>query len=272
MGRKFYIADLHFGHKNIIKFSKRKFKDVDEMDEIFIRRWNNKVDKDDDVYVLGDMIYKSKKPEKYLSRLNGNIHIIKGNHDMWLNSIDKNKYKNIKSINQYLEINDNGRRVVLFHYPIMDWNGKFRGTYHLHGHIHNNLSEALVFSRRTKNMFNVGIDIIGEPMTLDELISLNDKDDNENVQLGAIYKVKNKGLSPVDEYLSEYVRVLGFASNPLLKDEWFVEYLFVYKNDLEPVSRIHPEKVIDYKTFCDNFILDMDYKEVNDLIYKLNKK
>ena len=31
--RIFYIADMHFGHKNILKYDKRPFADTGQMDE-----------------------------------------------------------------------------------------------------------------------------------------------------------------------------------------------------------------------------------------------
>lgn len=166
---KFYISDLHFGHKNIIEFCNRPFAE-EEMDEELIKRWNNKVSNNDTVYILGDLIYKSEKPpEFYLDKLNGKKILIKGNHDTWVKKIDVNKY--FDGIYDYLEISDAARWVILFHYPLLDWNGRYRGSYHLHGHIHNIESEALRYSRKNPKMFNVSCDVINfEPMKLDELI------------------------------------------------------------------------------------------------------
>ena len=48
-----YISDLHFGHKNIIGFDHRPFKDVDEMDHTMIQLWNGRVYDDDHVYIIG---------------------------------------------------------------------------------------------------------------------------------------------------------------------------------------------------------------------------
>lgn len=50
-----YISDLHFGHFNIIRFDMRPFESTEEMDRELVKRWNDVVDKDDQVYVLGDI-------------------------------------------------------------------------------------------------------------------------------------------------------------------------------------------------------------------------
>ena len=56
----YYISDLHIGHKNAIRFDERPFSGIDEMECEIIRRWNEKVSSDDDVYILGDVFYRFK--------------------------------------------------------------------------------------------------------------------------------------------------------------------------------------------------------------------
>ena len=50
--KNFYIADMHFGHKNAIRFDSRPFPDIESMDEYIIQSWNGRVKEDDTVYVL----------------------------------------------------------------------------------------------------------------------------------------------------------------------------------------------------------------------------
>ena len=79
----FYIADTHFGHLNIIKFDKRPFDSVQEMNDYLISRWNKKVKNGDTTYILGDFCW-NKEAEwvEILNKLNGNKVLIRGNHDL----------------------------------------------------------------------------------------------------------------------------------------------------------------------------------------------
>ena len=81
--QEYIISDLHLGHRNIIHYCRRPFISADEMDEVLIRNWNHRVGPGDEVYYLGDLCHgKNAAPaSEYLSRLNGRIHVISGNHD-----------------------------------------------------------------------------------------------------------------------------------------------------------------------------------------------
>ena len=134
-----------------------------------IQRWNKKVHVDDTVYILGDMFFKYQDIEvvtTILKQLNGKKILIRGNHDNFLNQIVWKDY--FASVKDYMKINDSGREVILFHYPIEEWDGYFRGSYHLYGHVHNSDNGTVSIK---KKRFNVGVDVNDfEPKTLDELI------------------------------------------------------------------------------------------------------
>lgn len=51
---RFFTADLHIGHRNIIDYSHRPFRDADEMNAALVDVWNETVGPDDEVIVLGD--------------------------------------------------------------------------------------------------------------------------------------------------------------------------------------------------------------------------
>ena len=80
MNKTFFIADTHFGDERILRYENRPFESAAQMDEEIIKRWNEAVDSDDTIYVLGDFGapgYES----RVLSALNGKKILVKGNHD-----------------------------------------------------------------------------------------------------------------------------------------------------------------------------------------------
>lgn len=272
MKKIFYTSDLHLGHKNIIKLCNRPFEDIEEMNKTIISNWNKKVGKDDIVYILGDFAYRNKcRASQYLKQLNGEIHLIKGNHDSWLK--DEEARKCLKSINNYLEIDDNGRKVVLSHYPTLDWNGRYRGAYHVYAHIHNSVNDTSLYCNLTKNMFNAGVDVRSfEPVTLDEMIAeANMKEQmsaNDKIEIGALYKIKEGKQLNYMEKSSPYVLIKNFISNPMLeensftKNSFFVEFIYVWKESLEPVQLILSTKFLDFESFNEYFELDLSRLDI----------
>ena len=86
----FYTADLHLGYFPILHDTARPFPSVAEMDEALIANWNARVGADDSVYIVGDFSYNGgEAPTQYLSRLNGHLHLIRGNHDTGLNHAER---------------------------------------------------------------------------------------------------------------------------------------------------------------------------------------
>lgn len=179
----YYISDLHFGHENIIKFDNRPFKSVEEMDAKIIENWNNVVENGDNIYILGDMFWcNMNKSIEILDKLNGVKFLIKGNH---CRCHDGRFLKKFAKVSEYMEIDDNGRKVVLCHYPIPYFKNHYYGWYHLYGHVHNTKEYGLVLKAQQDlidglgvpcNMYNVGcmmpyMDYT--PRTLDEILESN---------------------------------------------------------------------------------------------------
>ena len=181
MSTIFFIADLHFGHKDVIAFDHRPFRDVDEMEEEIIRRWNERVGDNDTVYVLGDAFFKGEERSlAIMQRLNGHKRLIRGNHD-------RNNGKLLKmweSVSEHEEFRDGERMVVLSHYPMMFYNHQHDGAVMLYGHVHNTREWELVgkWQRELWSMdipariINVGcmmeyMDYT--PRTLDEILAAN---------------------------------------------------------------------------------------------------
>ena len=180
MCKKFYIADWHYAHANCIGFDNRPFVNVHEMNNELVNRWNSAVGAGDLVYVLGDMFWcKTSDAIPVLDSLNGQKFLVKGNHDR---SNDSQFAKRFVKIDEYTEVEDNGRNVVLCHYPIPCFKNHFYGWYHLYGHVHSSFEYNMMENARYQmealyekqcNMYNVGIMmpwINYTPRTLDEII------------------------------------------------------------------------------------------------------
>lgn len=77
--KKFYIADWHYGHANILSYDNRQFKTIEEMNHTLVERWNSVVSPGDTVYVLGDMFWcPTVEAILVLDKLNGQKLLIKG--------------------------------------------------------------------------------------------------------------------------------------------------------------------------------------------------
>ena len=80
----FVCSDTHFWHRNILVYeaANRPFKDIEEMNEALIQRWNEKVAPRDLVIHLGDFSFGNKpRAASIMPRLNGHKWLLLGNHD-----------------------------------------------------------------------------------------------------------------------------------------------------------------------------------------------
>lgn len=126
----FFTGCTHFDHANIIRLANRPFTTVETMNSAMIERWNAKVPRSGTVYHLGDFGWSRDgvRLSEILSVLNGRHHLIFGNHDG--DSVRHNPMW--ASAQPYAEVEN----CVLFHYPIEEWNGFYKGRLHLHCHTH----------------------------------------------------------------------------------------------------------------------------------------
>jgi calcineurin-like phosphoesterase family protein len=168
---KFYTADLHLDHANIINLSHRPFSTIDEMNQSLIDKWNKKVTNGDEVYVLGDFSWANGiRTNEFLNQLNGLIYLIKGNHDYFLDDKNFNKSK-FAWIRDYAMIKDEGYNIALFHYPVAVWDKQHHGSLHFYGHVHNNVDTQHPLLYALHNAYNVGVDVRdNEPVTLREIL------------------------------------------------------------------------------------------------------
>lgn len=124
------------------------------MDEALIENWNRCIKRNDRVYHLGDFsFYNAKDTEVILRRLNGQKHLILGNHDRFASNSEVEKY--FKSISQIKDIRVGKQRIVMCHYAMLSWNVMHHGSWMLHGHSHGSLAVDM-----TKKRMDVGVDAV----------------------------------------------------------------------------------------------------------------
>lgn len=160
MSNVWFTSDHHFGHAGVIRMSSRPFVDVNEMDEVLIANFNGVVRPNDIVWHLGDLWYKSPKPPgSYFSRLNGTKHLVVGNHDG-----ARTRELDWASVQETAQIAVGGVRLVMGHYPWLEWPGYWKQSVHLFGHVHNNRPGV-------GRSCDVGVDAWSfRPVSLDEIL------------------------------------------------------------------------------------------------------
>jgi len=151
-----FSSDSHFHHKKILEYCpNRKGSTVEEMNELLVQAWNDKVRPEDTVYHLGDVSFgKYINTLEILKRLNGKIHLILGNHDKGMK--EGAIPQRFASIQEYKTIKLDEKHIVLFHFPIESWDRQSYGSIHLHGHTHNSTSHGDV--PKMFNRMDAGVD------------------------------------------------------------------------------------------------------------------
>lgn len=159
----FFTSDTHWGHFNILKFCDRPWPTVEEMDEALINNWNSVVGKNDIVFHLGDFAFAPNwRWKEILSRLNGEIHLIIGNHDVSRYPGDK-IMELFERVEQQMIIKIDNRFVYLNHYPFLCYGGTYRtpdnAVWQLFGHVHSRPASSGKDSNRLVNLFPYQYDV-----------------------------------------------------------------------------------------------------------------
>lgn len=151
MGNIWVTSDLHIGHDRAFLYEARGFGSIEEHDRALVENWNELVDPEDTVYVLGDVMLRHSAEDtdfsyglSVLQKLQGKLVIIRGNHDS-VNRIEK--YKECSNVvsagDAALYLNYPGERRFQFylsHYPTIISHGKLKAMtaalINLYGHTH----------------------------------------------------------------------------------------------------------------------------------------
>lgn len=169
MTKTWFASDLHYGHRAITAFSPSRvdvlglpfrkediadayktMKDktvmrdksqaakyfmaqvTDKMNAALIEQWNDTVGFSDEVYILGDVSFAPiDLTAKFLDEIHGRLFLVRGNHDYKTDELERWEW-----VKDYHSMKVQGQDVVLFHYPIWEWDKMHYGSFQLFGHIH----------------------------------------------------------------------------------------------------------------------------------------
>lgn len=165
MSKIWLTSDWHFLHEREFIFGPRGFKIVEEMNSEIVRRHNELVVPDDDVYVLGDLSLGGSGDEvlarvkELIESLNGRIHIILGNHDTPKRIEMYKTCKNVVDSPKYADmLHYKGYHFYLSHFPTITSNLEKETlrqcTINLYGHTH----QCGNFYEDRPYMYHVGLD------------------------------------------------------------------------------------------------------------------
>ena len=155
----FFTSDTHFGDHRVLNLYPRPFSSVADMDAAMVERWNAVVGREDEVWHLGDFARTARRAGEVMAQLNGRKHLVIGNNDPTPEQVP-----GWASVAPYAELEVEGLRLVLCHYPFRSWNGMHRGSLNLHGHSHGRMKPL-------PRQLDVGVDVHDyRPITLEAAV------------------------------------------------------------------------------------------------------
>lgn len=169
----YFTSDLHLGHDRAFVYEPRGYNSVEAMNNAILYNWNSVVTPEDDIYVLGDlMLGDNSIGMNILKQLNGNIHIIRGNHDTDNRLIQYKMLPNVVEICDAKYLRYKKYHFYLTHYPCLTGNlereSLKQGTINLCGHSHFNQVIKVI---ENSIMYHVELDAHNcYPISIEEVI------------------------------------------------------------------------------------------------------
>lgn len=169
-----FTSDMHLGHEKALDFTIRPWQQIDEMNEGIIANINAKVKKKDELYILGDYSFRIPALEAAALRkkiICEKVHLVPGNHDKdWNHKLVEGTFIVEPPIKV---LKENGRKFVLSHFPMMDWQSMSHESIHLHGHIH---SQGSLYNEMNRMQgvyrYDVGVDANNyTPVSMEEILT-----------------------------------------------------------------------------------------------------
>lgn len=172
----FLTSDTHFNNDNIIKYCDRPFLDHNDMNQALITNWNSVVKPEDTVYHLGDFIMGlADNTASILHRLNGHIHLVRGNHDTQRKLAIYEQYPEKITVHDVAYLPYKGLFFVMCHFPLENeafYDMVVRDNSEVvlcHGHVHNHEP----FYNTLTHTFNLSVDVTNfTPVALDNIYEI----------------------------------------------------------------------------------------------------
>lgn len=185
---KYFSSDWHFGHSNIIKYSSRPFKTVEDMNNTLLHNITTPLKPGDVLYFLGDFAMSNKQLiHELLTSIPKHVafHWILGNHDL---KYYKQFASYVSSISSLKEIKIAGNHVTLCHYPMLTWNKSHYNSWMLYGHHHKGEHLMGTLSAKVKGkMLNVNCEFNNfELWSEEDVIKYMDEQNNNWNYIGEI--------------------------------------------------------------------------------------
>jgi calcineurin-like phosphoesterase family protein len=173
----FFISDQHINHERFLEFKaddgtfiRPDFANVQAMNEHIVEQHNKVVKPTDEVWFLGDVVWKfNKNSRSYLLRMNGIKHLCIGNHDdaKWL----KPHFEDIQLWHRFSDHN-----LLVSHVPIHGYD-LVRTKFNIHGHLHEKRVCTDQVARQTgifdTRYLNVGVELMGyQPIHIEDAVLL----------------------------------------------------------------------------------------------------
>ena len=168
----YMTSDLHFCHNKDFLYGRRGFDNIWDMNNTIVKNWNEIVQPEDDVYILGDvMLQDNENGIALLKQLKGNIHIILGNHDTPKRIPLYEDCYNVIEVTYATPLIYKGYNFFLTHYPTytanIDKESIHKAVINLHGHTH----QKDPFFQGNWFMYNVSVDAHDcKPISIDQII------------------------------------------------------------------------------------------------------
>ena len=120
MSNIYITSDLHLFHNKDFVYNPRGFDSVEVMIATIVKNWNELINNEDIIYVLGDCILgETEKGINILKQLKGHKHLIIGNHDS-NKRLERYQEENIFESIQYATLlKYNNYHFYLSHYPTL---------------------------------------------------------------------------------------------------------------------------------------------------------